>query len=88
MARRLDQSLLRKLAMKIGKDPEDLSPVNVRVSKLASRLSVSSEAALVVLSKRHGIGTANYQRSLPPSIQTEIRDVNALSLPSAKPTRR
>jgi len=35
---------------------------------------VSSEAALVILAREHGIGTSTYQRRLDPAKQSEIRE--------------
>lgn len=80
MARRLNKNLLEKIAKKLGKNTDDLSSINVRVSKLAAKHSISSEAALVVLAKQLDIGTANYQRNLSPEAQAEIRDTAAVSM--------
>lgn len=72
MARRiLDAALVAKLAKKLGK-PE--KSVGVTVSKTAHKLGVSSEAALILLAKQNGIGTAVYQRKLEPAKQAEVRD--------------
>lgn len=68
---RLDQKLLSKIAKKIGKD---LPNVRVRVSRIAAKLGISSEAALIILAKELGIGTAASQRRLDPSKQAEVRD--------------
>jgi uncharacterized protein (TIGR02391 family) len=70
--RRLDERLLRKVALKLGK--QDLAAVNVLVSKKAAKLGISSEAALIVLARECDIGTALYQRKLDPAKQTEVRD--------------
>lgn len=68
---RLDQGLLHKLAKKTGKTMQYLRE---QISKKAGKLSISSEAFLVLWAKKEGIGTAVYQRKLPPNIQLEIRD--------------
>jgi uncharacterized protein (TIGR02391 family) len=78
---RLDRKLLDKIAKKLGKKR---TAVNVMVSKRASKLGVSSEAALIILAKELGIGTAHYQRKLDPTKQAEVRD----SLPSVFATER
>jgi len=72
---RLDRKLLNKIAAKLNLGR---TTVNVRVSQKASKLGISSEAALIILAKELGIGTAHYQRKLNPAQQTEVRD----SLPS------
>ncbi len=72
MARgRLDSKLLDKIRKSLGKERR---AVNVRVSQLASKLGISSEAALVLEAKKLGIGTAVYQRKLDPAKQVEIRE--------------
>jgi uncharacterized protein (TIGR02391 family) len=73
----LDTKLLDKIAAKLGKKKR--AQVNVMVSKRASRLGISSEAALILIAKENNIGTAWYQRCLDPVKQTEIRD-NLLSI--------
>lgn len=70
----LDQSLMSKLSNKLGRK---VTAINVMVSKRASRLGISSEAALILLAKEHGIGTAIYQRKLDPTKQAEVRDARA-----------
>ena len=77
--RRLDKKLLDKISDKLGIQQR---AVNVKVSKKARKLGISSEAALVLLARELGIGTATYQRKLNPSIQTEVRE--ALPLMFAK----
>lgn len=72
MGRRiLDEKIMNKLAAKLGKPK--ITSVNVLVSKKASKLGISAEAALVVLAKEHGIGTASYQRKLDLMKQAEVR---------------
>lgn len=79
--RRLDKKLLDKIAAKLG---IQRTAVNVKVSQKASKLGISSEAALIILAKGLGIGTAHYQRKLDPTKQAEVRD----SLPSVFATQR
>lgn len=69
--RRLDEKLLTKLSRKLKKP---IPAVNVIVSHKAAKLSISSEAALILLAKQHGIGTAVYQQKLDPSKQAEVRE--------------
>jgi hypothetical protein len=72
MARRiLDPKLMTKLAGKLGKKEV---AVSVMVSKKAHQLGISSEAALILLAKQHGIGTSSYQRKLHATKQAEVRD--------------
>jgi uncharacterized protein (TIGR02391 family) len=77
----LDEKLKNKLATKLKKS--DVRAINVMVSKKAAKLGISSEAALIVIAKENGIGTANFQRKLDPAKQTEVRD--ALPTLIAKP---
>lgn len=72
MARRiLDSALVAKLAKKLGRSEQS---IGVTVSKMAHKLGISSEAALILLAKQHGIGTAVFQRKLDPAKQAEVRD--------------
>jgi hypothetical protein len=75
---RLDRTLLDKISRKLERPRQ---AVNVRVSKKAAKLGISSEAALVLLAKELGIGTAHYQRSLDSVKQGEIRDALLTVLP-------
>ena len=68
----LDEKIMAKLAKKLGK--RDLHAVNNMVSARASKKGISSESALVLLAKEHGIGVSTYQRKLDPTKQAEIRD--------------
>lgn len=68
----LDKKIMTKLAKKLGK--RDLHAVNNMVSARASKKGISSESALVLLAKKHGIGASTYQRKLDPTKQAEIRD--------------
>lgn len=85
----LDEKLMQKLATRLGKP--DLTDINKLVSRRAAKLGISSEAALVLLAKEHGIGAAIYQRRLDPAKQAEVRDAlpaaftQERSSPTAKP---
>jgi uncharacterized protein (TIGR02391 family) len=68
----LDRKLMGKIATKLGK--KDLTVVNGIVSRKASKLGVSAEAALVILAKEQGIGVSTFQRKLDAVKQAEIRD--------------
>jgi len=68
----LDQKIMSKIAKKLGK--KDIIVVNCIVSKKASKLGISAEAALIILAKEHGIGTSTYQRNLDVTKQAEVRD--------------
>jgi len=68
----LDQKLMSKIASKRGK--QEISSIRNIVSKKAAKLGISSEAALILLAKEHGIGTSIYQRKLDATKQTEVRD--------------
>jgi Protein of unknown function (Hypoth_ymh) len=61
---------MSKLARKLRKK---VPAINVMVSKKAGKLGISAEAALILLAKEHGIGTAIYQRGLDSSKQAEVR---------------
>jgi len=68
----LDEKIMSKIAVKIGK--KGITPVNVMVSKRASKLGISAEAALILIAKDYGIGTSTYQRSLGDAKRGEVRD--------------
>jgi uncharacterized protein (TIGR02391 family) len=68
----LDQKIMSKIAKKLGK--KDITTVNGIVSKKASKLGISAQAALILLAKEHGIGTSTYQRNLDVTKQAEVRD--------------
>lgn len=68
----LDRTLMKKLARKLGKN--DITAINNLVSRKASKLGVSAEAALVLLAKENDIGAATFQRGLDVAKQAEIRD--------------
>lgn len=63
---------MSKIAKKLGKP--HITAVNSMVSKKAAKLGVSPEAALIILAKEYGIGTATYQRGLESAKQAEVRD--------------
>jgi len=65
----LDQKLLKKLAEKIGKP---VQYAREQISKRASRQAISAEAAQILWAKEFGLGTAHFQRSLPPHVQDQI----------------
>jgi uncharacterized protein (TIGR02391 family) len=67
----LDEKIMRKVAEKLGNKP--LVRVNEMVSRRASKLGISPEAALVIIAKDYSVGTAIYQRSLDATKQAEIR---------------
>lgn len=64
----LDKRLIKKIENK------GLKNVNVRVSQKASTLGISPEAALILIAKSYNIGSATYQRQLPPEKQQQVRD--------------
>jgi len=80
--RLLDKGLLQKVCKKLGK--KDIRKINVMVSQKASNLGISPEAALILIAKGLGIGTASYQRKLDPYKKTEVREL----LPSLLVGRR
>jgi Protein of unknown function (Hypoth_ymh) len=85
----LDAKIMTKIAKKVGK--KDIAAVNGMVSRKASKLGISAEAALIILAKEHGIGASTYQRRLDPAKQAEVRDalpaVFAPTTRSAKNTK-
>lgn len=68
----LDKRIMKRLAEKLGK--EDLLPINRLVSRKASKLGISAEAALVLLAKEHDIGVSTYLRKLDSAKQAEVRE--------------
>ncbi len=79
----LDPKILDKIAAKVGKERR---AVSVMVSKKAAKLGISSEAALVIIAKEHGIGTAWFQRKLDLGKQAEVQA--SLPLVFAEPVRQ
>lgn len=85
MARaKLDHKLLAKLATKTGRKKPVLQS---SVSQFASKHAISSEAALVLLAKQQGIGSAHYLKNLPPDIQAQVRDTLPAMLDKPEPRR-
>jgi len=71
----LDQALLTKLSTKIGKT---IKYTREQITKRASRNNVSSEAYFVFWLRKEGIGAMKYYRSLPPEIQSEVRNLQSI----------
>jgi Protein of unknown function (Hypoth_ymh). len=80
----LDQKIMLKIAEKLGK--KNIKIVNGIVSRKASKLGISAEAALILLAKEKGIGTATYQRNLDVTKQAEVRDALPSFFVSARTT--
>jgi len=82
----LDRKLIDKLTSHRGKSEKY---IRESVSKLANKLGVASEVALIVMAKREGIGTAVSQRKLDPAKQAQVRDAlqNDLAPPRAAERR-
>lgn len=71
MARtKLDHKLLDKIASKTGRKK---SVLQSSVSQLAAKHAISSEAALVLMAKQQGIGTASYLKKLSTDVQAQVR---------------
>jgi hypothetical protein len=68
----LDETLLKKIAQKMGGRADVKSVTKLVVAK-ASRLRVSSPVALVLVAKDKGIGTATYQSKLTEAAKVELR---------------
>ena len=79
----LDPKLMAKLAKKRGKPA--IKSINVLVSKKAAKLGISPEAALILLAKECGIGTASFQRKLDPAKQAEVREALPTAIVMAAP---
>lgn len=79
----LDQKIMSKVAKKLGK--KNITAINGMVSRKASQLGISAEAALILLAKENGIGASTYQRNLDPMKQAEVRDaLPAIFAPSTR----
>ena len=78
----LDQPLLEKIANKWGKTKPY---IRVKISQRAAKLSISSEAAQILLAREHGIGTAYAFRKLDPHMQDQVREI--LLLQVAEPSQ-
>jgi uncharacterized protein (TIGR02391 family) len=86
MAReRLNQEILRKIAEKSGSETQR---VRERVSRLASKLGIRSEAALLVEARRHRIGIARALGQLDPVAQAQVRDAVQAGKPGARKESR
>lgn len=81
---RLDKKLLDKIADKLRRKR---TAIQVKVSKKAAKLGISSEAALIVLAKELGVGTAIYQRKLDSAKQAEVRDALPTVFAEVKTTK-
>lgn len=68
----LDSKIMSKVAKKLGK--KNITAINGMVSRKASQLGISAEAALIILAKENGVGTSTYQRNLDATKQAEVRD--------------
>ena len=68
----LDSKIMSKVAKKLGK--RNITAINGMVSRKASQLGISAEAALIILAKENGVGTSTYQRNLDATKQAEVRD--------------
>jgi len=68
----LDSKIMSKVAKKLGK--KNIIAINGMVSRKASQLGISAEAALIILAKENGVGTSTYQRNLDATKQAEVRD--------------
>ncbi|MEM3086214.1 MAG: TIGR02391 family protein [Halobacteria archaeon] len=66
---RLDQELLAKIAKKKRKS---VKSVRERVSRLSSKLGISSQAALLRLARQAGIGIARPLARLDPAVQQQV----------------
>jgi Protein of unknown function (Hypoth_ymh). len=85
MARaKLDHKLLEKFATKTGRKKPVLQS---SISQFASKHAISSEAALVLLTKQQGIGSAHYLKNLSPDIQAQVRDTLPAMLDKPAPRR-
>ncbi len=68
----LDSKIMLKIAKKLGK--KDITIINRMVSRKASQLGISAEAALIVIAKENEVGTSTYQRNLDAAKQAEVRN--------------
>lgn len=80
----LDPKIIEKLCKATKLQP---NAIRVKISQLASRKRVASEVALVILASQHGIGTAVFQRSLDPGMQSAIRYALDAAAPAAHRSR-
>lgn len=68
---KLDQKLLEKMASKSGKS---MDAIRVQISKRASKSSIGSQAAQVLIARELGIGTAHALSKLDPHMQEQVRE--------------
>src|SRR5437867_9076483 len=66
---RLNQTLLHKVAHRLGKNPQY---IREQVSRRASREGVASPAALIMWARDLGIGVASALDKLPPHVQQQL----------------
>src|SRR5258708_747664 len=66
---RLNQTLLHKVAKRLGKDPKY---IREQVSRRASREAVASQAALIMWARDLGIGIASALDKLPVPLQQQL----------------
>jgi hypothetical protein len=66
---RLNQTLLHKVADRLGKTPKY---IREQISRRASREGVASPAALVMWARDLGIGVASALEKLPPHVQQQL----------------
>jgi hypothetical protein len=67
---RIDENLLGKISERTGKSKKY---IREQISKRASRLSVTSEAAQILWAKELGIGTTTALRKLLPQLSQNFR---------------
>src|SRR2546427_4019675 len=72
VATRLDELLLDRIAAKTGKSKKY---VREQISKRATRLGISSEAAQILWARECGLGTGQYLRGLPSHMQVQVHDL-------------
>lgn len=72
---RINTKLLEKMARKRKKP---IKYMRERISKFASRHSITSEAAQILIAKNLGISTATLLRKLPPNVQDQIHRTSNL----------
>jgi hypothetical protein len=79
---RLNQTLLHKIATRLGKTPQY---IREQVSRRASREAVASPAALVMWARDLGIGVASAVDKLPAPLQQQLSVPRVVA---ARPARR
>src|SRR3989442_1156520 len=81
---RLNQTLLHKIAKRLGKTPQR---IREQVSRRASREGVASPAALVMWARDLGIGVASAMDKLPAHIQQQLSVPRVVApTPARRPT--